>query len=266
MSAPPAELEDDVGRLDGKVAIVTGASRGIGAAVARRFAQEGARVAVNHLPDETMEALAHEVVEGIRGDGGVAIAIPADVSQQSDVQAMVARVRHEFGDTNVLVANAAAYRPIAWMDIEVDDWDRTFAVNVRGAFLCARAVHAGMRRRGGGSIVTVSSVMAHLGLAGALDYVATKAALVGFTRSLAREIGSENIRINSVAPGAIRTEQEVELGYDEDEAARRAAERQSLPRRGYAEDLAGTFVYLASEDSSFVTGQVIAVDGGWANR
>lgn len=256
-----------MGRLEGKVAIVTGASRGIGAAVARRFAAEGAKVAVNHLPDERMEALADEVVAEIRTAAGEAVAVAADVSQRDQVEAMVATVREAFGDTDVLVANAAAWsRWGAWTDLRSEDWDYTYAVNVRGAFLCAGAVYEGMLRRGGGSIVTVSSVMAELGLTGALDYVATKAALIGFTRSLAREVGPQGIRANCVMPGAIQTEQEIEIGGDEGEIARKCAERQSLPRRGYAEDLTGTFLYLASDDSSFVTGQVISVCGGWVNR
>lgn len=253
-------------RLAGKTAILTGASRGIGAAAARRFAEEGARVAINHPPDEAMRDLAHRLVADIEADGGRAMAVAADVSDKVQVDRMVADVAAELGDADILVANAAASTRNAWTDIDVEQWDHTYAVNVRGTFLCARAVHDGMVRKGGGSIITLSSVTAHIGMVGILDYVSSKAAIVGLTRALAREIGPEGIRVNAVMPGAIRTENEEELNLDPEEVARRSAERQSLPRRGYAEDLAGTFVYLASDDSEFVTGQVIAVDGGWVHR
>ena len=180
---------------------------------------------------------------------------------------MVVRAREAFGDVDVLVANAAYSKRCAWNEISVEQWERTMAVNLRGTFLCSKAVHPGMLRKARGSIITVTSVTVDLGMAGSLDYVASKAGIIGLTRALAREVGSDGIRVNSVMPGAIRTEHEVELETaDEDELARLMAERQSLPQRGYAEDLAGTFVYLASDDSAFVTGQVVAVDGGWIHH
>jgi 3-oxoacyl-[acyl-carrier protein] reductase len=166
----------------------------------------------------------------------------------------------------VLVLNAAATARAAWTDIAVEEWDHITAVNLRGAFLCARAVHPGMRRKGYGKIITVSSVMVELGLPGALHYVSSKAGLIGFTRALAREVGRDGVRVNCVMPGAIRTEHEVEAFPDEEERlAEAAASRQSVPRRGVADDVVGTFVYLASSDSDFVSGQVINVDGGWAH-
>jgi 3-oxoacyl-[acyl-carrier protein] reductase len=122
-----------------------------------------------------------------------------------------------------------------------------------------------MRRRGRGSIITVTSVTVNLGMAGLLDYVSSKAGIIGFTRALAREVGKDGIRVNSVMPGAIRTEQEIALGFDAEELEVLSAARQCLPRRGFAADLAGAFVYLASEDSAFVTGQVLNVDGGWTH-
>ena len=256
-----------MGRLDNRVALVTGASRGIGAAAAEAFAREGASVVINTIPDERMDAMASDVVSRITEAGGAAIKVVADITVPAQVEAMVADAQKAFGDVDVLVANAAYAKRSAWNEISVEQWDRTMAVNVRGTFLCARAVHPGMLRKERGSIITVTSVTVDLGMAGSLDYVASKAGVIGLTRALAREVGPDGIRVNSVMPGAIRTEYEVELETEtEDELAKRLAELQSLPQRGYAEDLAGTFVYLASDDSAFVTGQVVAVDGGWIHH
>lgn len=253
-------------RLADRVAIVTGASWGIGAAVAEAFAREGASVVVNTLPEERMDDLADGVVKRIIAEGGRAIKVPADVSVPEQVDAMVAEAESTFGDVDVLVANAAYSERVAWNEITVDQWDRTMAVNLRGTFLCARGVYPGMLRKGRGSIITLTSVTVNLGMAGFLDYVSSKSGIIGLTRALAREVGAEGIRVNSVMPGAIRTEQEVELNFDERELAELSAERQSIPRRGYADDLTGTFVYLASDDSAFVTGQVVTVDGGWIHH
>ena len=255
-----------MGRLDDRVAIVTGASWGIGAAVAEAFAREGASVVVNTIPDDQMDMYASEVVERITAAGGSAIKVPADISVPADVEAMVASARDAFGDVDTLVANAAQSQRSPWTEITIDQWDRTMAVNLRGTFLCAQAVHPGMLRRAGGSIITLTSVTVELGMSGLLGYVSSKAGIIGLTRALAREVGKDRIRVNAVMPGAIRTEQEIELNFDDAELAKLTEERQSLPRRGYAEDLTGTFVYLASDDSAFVTGQVITVDGGWVHN
>ncbi len=250
-------------RLVGRVALITGASWGIGAAVAKAFAREGASVVVNSYPDKKMESLADEVVSSIAKTGGHAIRLSADISIREQIDRMVITTRQEFGDIDILVANAAYANRLPWHQISVEQWDHTQAVNVRGAFMCAQACYEGMLRKGGGSIIAVTSVTVNLGMPGMLDYVTSKAALLGFTRALAREVGKEGIRVNAVMPGAIRTEQEVDLGFDENELKLLSAERQCIPRRGFAEDLAGTFVYLASDESSFVSGQVINVDGGW---
>ncbi len=256
-----------MGRLDNRVALVTGASRGIGAAAAEAFAREGASVVINTIPEERMDAMASDVVSRITEAGGAAIKVVADITVPAQVEAMVVDAQKAFGDVDVLVANAAYAKRSAWNEISVEQWDRTMAVNVRGTFLCAKAVHPGMLRKERGSIITVTSVTVDLGMAGSLDYVASKAGVIGLTRALAREVGRDGIRVNSVMPGAIRTEYEVELETEtEDELAKRLAELQSLPQRGYAQDLAGTFVYLASDDSAFVTGQVVAVDGGWIHH
>ena len=250
-------------RLKGRVALITGASRGIGAAVAKLFAAEGASVVVNTNPDAQMSKLADDVVASIKSEGGTALKIAADISSEEQVTEMIATINRELGDVDVLVTNAAYGIRKPWHEISVEQWDYTQAVNLRGAFLCAKACYPGMLRRKGGNIITVTSVTVELGMAGHLDYVSSKSALIGFTRALAREVGKDGIRVNSVMPGAIRTEQEIALGFDEEELKVLSAERQCIPRRGFADDLAGTFLYLASDDSSFVSGQVINVDGGW---
>ena len=222
---------------------------------------------INTIADERMDAMASEVVARIADAGGAAIKVVADITVPREVDEMVDRGREAFGDVDVLVANAAYSKRCPWNEISVEQWEHTMAVNLRGTFLCSKAVHPGMLRKARGSIITVTSVTVDLGMAGSLDYVASKAGIIGLTRALAREVGSDGIRVNSVMPGAIRTEHEVELETaGEDELARVMAERQSLPQRGYAEDLTGTFVYLASDDSVFVTGQIIAVDGGWIHH
>jgi 3-oxoacyl-[acyl-carrier protein] reductase len=252
-------------RLDGRVALVTGASWGIGAAVAKAFAHHGASVVVSSYPDAQMEQRADEVVDSILDAGGLAVRQSADVTSREQIDAAVAMTQRTFGDIDVLVTNAAYSNRLPWHEISAEQWDHTHAVNLRGAFLCAQACYEGMRRRGGGSIIAVTSVTVELGMAGLLDYVSSKAGLVGFTRALAREVGGDGIRVNAVMPGAIRTEQEVALGFDEEELKLLSAERQCLPRRGFADDLIGAFVFLASDESSFISGQVINVDGGWVH-
>jgi 3-oxoacyl-[acyl-carrier protein] reductase len=247
------------------VALITGASRGIGAAVACGLAREGADVALNHLPNPEMRRLAEQTAKEVESEGGNAISVGADISDPAAVAKMITTVTGAIGAPDILVLNAAVIDHRSWTDIDVESWDHISAVNLRGAFLCAREVYPYMRARGHGRIITVSSVMAHLGLPGALHYVTSKAGVIGFTRALAREVGPDGITVNCVAPGAIRTEHELEEFPDQDdELLRRAAARQSVPRRGVPADMVGTFVYLASTDSDFVTGQVINVDGGWA--
>jgi 3-oxoacyl-[acyl-carrier protein] reductase len=252
-------------RLDGRIALITGASWGIGAAVARSFADEGASVVVSSYPDEQMERVADDVVASITAAGGSAIRLSADVTSRAQIDEVVAATQREFGDIDVLVTNAAYSNRLPWHSISEEQWDHTHAVNLRGAFVCAQACYEGMLRRGGGSVITVTSVTVNLGMPGLLDYVSSKAGLIGLTRALAREVGKDGIRVNAVMPGAIRTEQEIALGFDEAELEMLSAQRQCIPRRGFAVDLTGAFVFLASHESSFVSGQVINVDGGWVH-
>ena len=253
----------------GGVALVTGGSRGIGAAVARRLAADGFAVAVNSHPDPRMQAAAADVAAGIRAAGGTAAVYPADVSAAGPVDGLFRSCEAELGPVSALVLNAAVDARVPWTEITEPDWDAFMAVNLKGAFLCSRRAFgaAGPAPAGtapAGAIVTISSVLAQTGAAGSLHYATTKAGLLGFTRSLARELGPRGIRVNCVMPGAIKTAAEEELSGDPGPVIdARVLGRQALPRRGRPEDIAAAASFLVGPDSSFMTGQAICVDGGW---
>jgi 3-oxoacyl-[acyl-carrier protein] reductase len=253
----------DQRRLAGRVMVVTGASRGIGAAVARRFAADGARVFVTYYPSQEMGELAHTVVEGILGEGGRAHAVALDVANPASVAEAFRIVREQAGPVDVLVNNAAQTLRKPWEEIELPEWDSV--MNVRGALLCCQATYTDMAARQRGVHIMVGSVEVALGRAGGLAYVTSKAALVGFTRSLAREAGPKNIRANLVMLGAVRTEAEAEFDPDGSATRERLAGCQSLPERLAPDDVTGAFAFLASDDSAHITGQVLNVDGGWVN-
>lgn len=253
------------GRLSGQVALVTGASRGIGASVARLFAQEGAAVAIGYLNTPEMKKLAQELAAEINSNGGKAVAVDGNLADPHGPEQLVSQTRAALGEITTLVANGAALGRTPWLEISIDEWDRFQNVNLRGTWLLAKAAYLDLKKHQG-SIITVTSVMVETGQAGAVHYSASKAGIIGLTRALAREIGEDGVRINAVMPGAIRTELEVELDPDETAVSEAMYKLQALKRRGYADDLAGTFLFLASKESSFITGQVINVDGGWVMR
>jgi 3-oxoacyl-[acyl-carrier protein] reductase len=243
----------------GKTAIVTGAATGIGAATARLLAARGARVlAVGLQPD-----VLRETVAAIEADGGEAAAFDADVSDPAAIEAVAARAQEAFGGTDILVNNAAIYPIGPWHEADAAEWDDVFATNVRGYFLLAKAVRPQMLARGGGSIVNVASVTFYFGETLLLSYVASKGAVIGFTRSLAREAGPEGIRVNAVAPGAFPTAA-TEIHADQDALWETVLASQSIKRRGEVEDVALAIAFFAGDDSRFVTGQTLLVDGGWA--
>jgi 3-oxoacyl-[acyl-carrier protein] reductase len=242
----------------GKTAIVTGAGTGIGRATAQLLAERGARVVAAGLQPERLR----ETVEAITGAGGEAVAVDADVSDPDAIENVAARAQEAFGGTDVLVNNAAVYPIGPWHEMDAAQWDEVFATNIRGYFLLARAVRPQMVARGGGAIVNVASVTFFTGEALLLAYVASKGAVVGFTRALAREAGPEGIRVNAVAPGAFPTAA-TEIHADQDALWRDVLESQSLKRRGEVEDVARAIWFFASDDSGFVTGQTLLVDGGW---
>ncbi len=251
-------------RLAGRVALVTGANRNIGAAVAERLGLEGAFVAVNHRSPESAAA-AREVVKTIRSAGGHAEAFLADVANETEVVEMVEAIEAVAGGPDLLVNNAAADVAFhgRWHQTSPERWNEVTRVNVTGAFLCARALYPFMRQARRGVIINMSSIRALTGLPGALHYTTSKAALLGFTRGLAREVGIDNIRVNAIIVGAIDTPNERVHGTREAIDAVVLA-GQALKRRGLPTDVAALTAFLASEDANFITGQCILLDGGWA--
>ncbi|MGD9714352.1 MAG: SDR family NAD(P)-dependent oxidoreductase [Thermomicrobiales bacterium] len=248
--------------LTGKTALVTGASRGIGRAIADALAGAGAAVAVNYASREN-DALA--VVNTIEARSGRAIAVQADVSNAQQVESMVDYVAAKLGPVTILVNNAAltdTHKP--WTAITEEEWDRVMAVNLKSCFLTLRATYPAMRHAGWGRIINISSVTWLLGRPNLLHYVSSKAGMVGFTRTLAREIGPDGITVNAITPGAIQTEAELEMFPEQEELAVRLNDLQSLHRRGVPDDIAGAVCFLASDAASFMTGQTINIDGGWA--
>ena len=248
-----------MGQLNGRVAIVTGAAQGIGAAYAKRFAEEGAKVCVSDILDCT------NVVNTISQSGGEAFGIECDVSNETQVENMIAKTVERWGTVDIMVPNAAIFATLkrgSFLDIDVDDWDRLMAVNVRGVYLCLKAVVPVMKKAGYGKIINISSSTVQAGVPMMLHYVSSKGAVDAMTRALAREVGDDGIRVNSVAPGFTMSErieaQRDELQFNVDMSLKgRAIKRDELP-----EDIVGAMVFLASADSDFITGQTIVVDGG----
>jgi 3-oxoacyl-[acyl-carrier protein] reductase len=251
--------------LGGKVAVVTGAGSGLGRAAALALAAHGADVVVAGLDPpqlETGEGLAGTAA-AIEAVGRKSLALEADISDPREVAALAAGTADAFGGADILVNNAAVYPTGPWTEVEESEWDRVFAVNARGYFTCCKAFHPHMKSRGGGSIVSVSSITFFVGVTGLIHYASSKGAVVGLTRALAREVGPENIRVNAIAPGAFPTRAERLPGRDLDKLNREVLEAQALKRRGTPEDVAGAVVFLASDLSGFITGQTLLVDGGW---
>lgn len=242
---------------------MTGAATNIGAAVATRLATEGATVAVNYR-DRSQAGMAADVLSGIVEKDGRGRAFEADVGDPAAVGAMFASVADELGPPRILVNNAAVavVGDAPWHRITTDDWEHVMRVNVLGAVLCAREAWAVMRDVGGGAIVNLSSIRVPLGMPGNAHYTASKAALLGVTRTLARELGADDVRVNTIVIGAIKTPEESSYGPSE-ETDRRVLEAQALKRRGVVEDVAAAVAFLCSDDAAFITGQALTVDGGW---
>jgi 3-oxoacyl-[acyl-carrier protein] reductase len=247
------------GSLEGRVAIVTGGGGGLGEGICHALAAAGAAVAAVDVAREEAERVAGQVSSsGVRS-----AAVECDVSDRSSVEAMTERVVAELGGVDILVNNAAIYPLRPWTEIAEDEWDRVMAVNLKGYFLCARAAFPHMRERGHGRVINVASITFFIGWAGFLDYVSSKGAVIGFTRTLAREVGPEGVTVNAISPGAFPTAAE-RVHPDQEALNRRILEQQCLKRRGDPEDVGNLVAFLASDAASFITGQTIMIDGGWA--
>ena len=245
-------------KLDGKVAVITGGAAGIGFAYARRFLAEGARVVIADVADPLAAA-------GKLDATGRVLGVGTDVSDSASVQAMIGAAVARFGRVDVLVNNAAVFatlKPQPFDAIPEEEWDRVMAVNVRGVWNCARAVAPIMRAQGGGRIVNVASAIVAKGTALLLHYVTSKGAVVAMTRALARELGPDKITVNAVAPGLILSDT-VQANPDITSfQASAVMQVRSLKRDAFPEDVEGAVVFLASDDSAFMSGQTLVVDGG----
>ncbi|GAB4258360.1 MAG: 3-oxoacyl-ACP reductase FabG [Thermoleophilia bacterium] len=250
------------GRLEGRVAIVTGGGSGIGRHYGLGLAHEGAKVVVADINAEVAESTAREIKEA----GGEALAIKVDVSDEADADAMAKAAVDRFGRIDVLVNNAAIYPVMPWEHVTTDIWDRVMAVNLRGLFVCTKAVFPTMKAQGKGKIINISSGTFFGGFPNMLPYVTSKGGVIGFTRALAREVGDHGIRVNAITPGLTQSDGVKRLheqGILPSEVADQLAQQQSLKRKQEPEDLVGAVLFLASDDSDFITGQTINVDGGW---
>ena len=246
-------------RLKEKVAILTGGAQGIGKAYALRMAEEGAKIVIADIQD------AGEVVRAIEDNGGEAVAINTDVADEESATAMAQKTLERFGKIDVLVNNAAFFANIVkkpFHEISASEWDRVISVNLKGPFLCAKAVYPHMKKQGKGKIINISSGTWYAGVPFFLHYVTTKAGIVGFTRSLAREVGDDGICVNSIAPGFTETDILKKKPQDPEEVLKEIVASRCIKRPEAPEDLTGTVGFLASDDSDFITGQTILEDGG----
>jgi NAD(P)-dependent dehydrogenase (short-subunit alcohol dehydrogenase family) len=251
------------GRLAGKVAIVTGAASGIGAASARVFAEEGAKVA---LADRN-EQLLNEVTGEIVSNGGTAIAVPADVEDEASIANLIERTVSEFDGLHVMYANAGISGRFELESVTTEEFDRVIRVNLRGPFLCSKHAAPRIVEYGGGSVIFTASELALVGSPNASVYSASKAGLIGMARGLALDYAEAGVRFNCICPGAVDTP----MLWGEEKGEREEIEadissRMPLGRVGKPEEIAKSALYLASDDSSFVTGHALVVDGGWTVR
>ena len=242
--------------LDGKTALVTGASRGIGRAIALCLAAEGARVAINYAGNVRA---AEEVKTAIEAAGGTAILCQADIADSSAVEAMVANVVKEFGTIDILVNNAGITRDALLMRMKDEDFAKVLDTNLKGVFYCTKAVSKLMMKKRSGRIVNMASVVGLVGNAGQTNYAAAKAGVIGFSKSAAKELASRAITVNVVAPGFIGTD--MTAGLPESVKEKMLTDI-PLGRMGEAEDVANAVLFLTSDQASYITGQVVNVDGG----
>lgn len=243
-------------QLAGKVALVTGASRGIGRGVAIRLAKSGAKIAVNYAGNQ---AAAEEVKQIIEENGGEAILVQADISNAESVDNMVTSVMEAFGRIDILVNNAGITRDTLLMRMKEADWNAVIQTNLTGVFYVTKAVSKIMMKQRSGKIVNMSSVVGLMGNAGQANYAAAKAGVIGFTKSMAKELAARNITVNAIAPGFIATDMTAVLS---DKVKEDLATKIPLGRLGEADDIANAVLFLVSDSANYITGQTLNVDGG----
>lgn len=244
--------------LQGKIALVTGASRGIGRAIALSLAKQGALVVINYNGSQEK---AGEVAAQIKAEGGECETYQCDVSDGEAVRAMIDSVVKRYGALNILVNNAGITKDGLIMKMSEDDFDKVLSTNLKGAFHCCKSASRQMLRQKGGRIINMASVVGITGNAGQANYAASKAGVIGLTKSLAKELGSRGVTVNAIAPGFIKTDMTEVLPED---TKKQMEQMTSLKRLGEAEDVANLAAFLASDQASYITGQVLSVDGGMA--
>jgi 3-oxoacyl-[acyl-carrier protein] reductase len=242
--------------LSGRVALVTGGSRGIGRAISRNLAHSGAAVAVNY---HTSEEQAHAIVKEVEEQGGRALAVQGDVRSPEDTERMVEETIDGLGRLDILVNNAGFNRDTLLLRMSLDDWDQVLDLNLRAVFLCTKASLRPMMRQRWGRIINIGSVSGLAGNAGQANYAAAKSGLIGFTRAVAREMGSRSITSNLIAPGLVITELTKDIRQEIVDGVK---QRLLIHRMGTPDDVAACVVFLASESASYITGQILSVDGG----
>ena len=246
-------------RLKGKTAMVTGSSRGIGRAVAISYGKEGANVVVNYTSNKKA---ADEVVDIIQAAGSKAIAVKADVARKKDVENLVTTTIETFGGLNILVNNAGFTRPAMMLKMTEEEWDQVLNIHLKGAFLCSQAAGAQMREQKSGKIINVMSVAGLVGTVGQINYSAAKGGVLSMTKSIARELARYNVCANVISLGIVSTEMSEKITTDE-KLKEIYMNRILLKRFAEPDDIAPAFVFLASDESNYITGQLLCVDGGY---